>query len=243
MTHSKKYLNARTIVLGALVTVLLSSGVAYAANEWTGANIVDGSLTNADLAAETITSGRILNATITAADIKDGSLTSADVANNSLTGTDVKDGSLGNADLADSVVNSAKVIDETLTADDLAVDSVQATEIADNSIDAGEIVDFGLSNEDVGVLFAQVNADGSIFNSSGGVTGISLGTGTYQVDFGRNISNCGFTATQGEGGVGGAGGAIIGVTDRSGNANAIFATTRDAAGALVNTAFQIVVVC
>lgn len=120
---------------------------------------------------------------------------------------------------------------------------MQATEVADNSIDAGEIVDFGLSNEDIGVLFAQVNSDGSIFSSSGGVTGVSLGTGTYEVDFGRNITNCGFFATQGEGGIGGASGAIMGVTDRSGNNEAVFATSRNFSGALVNTAFQIVIVC
>ncbi len=35
----------------------------------------------------------------------------------------------------------------------------------------------------------------------------------------------------------------MGVTDRSGNANAIFVTARDAAGRLINTAFHIVVVC
>ena len=232
MPLSKKYLNARTIVLGGLVTVLLTSGVAYAANEWTGANIVDGSLTNADLASETITSGKILNATIISADIKDGVVTSADVKNASLTGTDVLDNSIGSADVA-PLDGDADIIDNTITTFDIAT----------NAIDSDEVLDFGLTNEDVGVLFAQVNSDGSIFNSSGGVTGLSLGTGTYQVDFGRDISQCGFTATQGEGGIGGAGGAIMGVTDRSGNANAVFATTRDAAGALVNTAFQIVVVC
>jgi hypothetical protein len=232
MHISKKYLNAHTIVLGGLVTVLLTSGVAYAANEWTGANIVDGSLTNADLASETITSGRILNATITAADIKDGSVTSADVKNESLTGTDVLNDSIGSADVS-PLNGDADIVDNTITTFDIAT----------NAIDSDEVLDFGLSNEDVGVLFAQVNSDGTIFNSSGGVTGFSLGTGTYEVDFGRDISNCGFTATQGEGGIGGAGGAIMGVTDRSGNANAVFATARDAAGALVNTGFQIVVVC
>ena len=121
---------------------------------------------------------------------------------------------------------------------------MQATEVADNSLDSGEIIDFGLSNEDIGVLEAEVNADGTLASSDHfGTTSTSIGTGTYQVDFGINVSFCTPVVSQGEAGVGGAGGAIMGVTDRAGNANAFFVTTRDAAGAGINTAFHIVVVC
>jgi hypothetical protein len=126
---------------------------------------------------------------------------------------------------------------------EIATDGVGATEISNDSIDSGEIVDFGLSNQDVGVLFAQVNSDGTIANSSGGVTGTRIGAGTYEVDFGRNIQSCAYVMTQGEAAAGGAGGAITGVTDRSGNAEAVFATTRTNANALADRAFQLVVVC
>ena len=143
------------------------------------------------------------------------------------------DDSLTDVDLAPSSVTSSEI----------ATDAVNATEIADNSIDSGEIVDFGLSNQDIGVLFAQVNADGTIANSSGGVTGTKLGTGTYEVDFGRNISTCAPVMTQGEAGIGGAGGAITGVTDRAGNLEAFFATTRTDANVLADRAFHLVVVC
>jgi hypothetical protein len=176
----------------------------------------------------------------------------ADTAGGDLTGP------FGNLQLAAGSVTEAEVLDDTaigggLRAEDLApnsvgtseiqTDGVQATEIANDSIDSGEIVDFGLSNQDVGVLFAQVNGDGTVFSSSGGVTAIRLGTGTYEVDFGRNITACAFISTQGEGGVGGAGGGITGVTDRSGNSEAVFATVRTNANALVDRAFQLVVVC
>ena len=131
-----------------------------------------------------------------------------------------------------------------MTNSDLGTDSVQATEVADNSLDSGEIIDFGLSNEDVGVLEAEVNADGTLASSDHfGTTSTSLGTGSYQVDFGINVSFCTPVVTQGEAGVGGAGGAITGVTDRAGNANAFFVTTRDAAGSGINTAWHIAVVC
>jgi hypothetical protein len=83
-------------------------------------------------------------------------------------------------------------VDNTITTFDLAT----------NSVDSDEIVDYGLSNQDIGVLTAQINGDGAVFNSSGGVTATHLSAGTYEVDFGRDISNCTFLATHGEGGVG-----------------------------------------
>jgi hypothetical protein len=43
--------------------------------------------------------------------------------------------------------------------------------------------------------------------------------------------------------VGSAGGAITGATDRSGNGEAVFATTRTDANALADRAFYLVVVC
>ena len=87
--------------------------------------------------------------------ITDGAVTAAKVLDDDQAG-----GGLGAADLAADAVGASEI----------QTDAVQATEIADNTIDAGEIVDFGLSNQDVGVLFAQVNADGTVASSSGGVT-------------------------------------------------------------------------
>jgi hypothetical protein len=116
-------------------------------------------------------------------------------------------------------------------------------QINGSAVGSNEVADFGLSNQDVGVEFAQINADATVANSSGGVTAVDLGTGTYEIDFGHDISSCAFVLTQGEASPGGAGGAITGATDRSGNAEAVFATVRTDANALVDRAFQLVVVC
>ncbi len=130
-----------------------------------------------------------------------------------------------------------------MTAPEIASDSVNATEIANDSVDAGEIVDFGLINEDIGVLFAQINANGTVANSSGGVTSSRIALGQYEVDFGRDITLCGFYATQGESGAGGAPGAIMGVADRGGNAEAVFVTVRTNSNVSADRAFQLLVVC
>lgn len=212
----------------------LTTGTAYAANEWTGANIVNGTITTADIKNGTITGADVQDASLRGVDIQDGYVSAADIADNSLTGAEIADGSLTGSDIANGSINGdAKITDNTITTYDLA----------DNSVDSDEVLDFGLTNEDVGILFAQVAADGTMANSSGGATSERLGTGTYEVSFGRNISACGFIATQGEAGTGGAPGAILGVTDRNANVNAAFVAVRAADGAFVDRAFTLVVVC
>jgi hypothetical protein len=122
---------------------------------------------------------------------------------------------------------------------------VQASEIADNSIDSGEIVDFTLPNQDVGVLFAEVNGNGTLANqcSGCGVTVVKLGVGNYEVDFARNVTaTCTAVATVGPAGGGSALG-VVNVADRGGNAEAIFVDTNNSAGAAADLPFRLVVVC
>jgi hypothetical protein len=248
-----------TVVSYLALFVALGGTSAYAANEWTGDNIVDESITAADILGKASSGGNpAVNGTLTTNELKNGTVRSVDVFDDSLQAIDLAAGSIGESELQNGSVTSPSVRDDSqpgggLHEEDLAGDSVgapeiktdavNATEIANNSIDSGEIVDFGLSNQDVGVEFAQINADGTVANSSGGVTTVHIGAGTYEVDFGHTISSCGFGVTQGEAGVGGAGGAITGATDRSGNAEAAFVTTRTNANALADRAFQMIVVC
>lgn len=213
MTQRRQLINLPSLAAGLAIGALLVSGSAYA--------------------ARSITSKDIKNNTIKSQDIKDGSITGQDIGTGTITSQHIQNGQVSGADLEDGGVTTADILDGTITANDLAPDSVGSA----------QVVDFGLSNEDIGVLFAQVNADGTLFHSSGGVRSLWLATGLYEVDFGRNVTNCAFIATQGEGSVGSAGGAIIGASDRAGNPNAVFVSTRDASNALINRAIQVLVVC
>jgi hypothetical protein len=188
--------------------------------------------------ANSVGTAQLKKNAVTAKKIKRGNVTRGKIAANAINSTRI----------AANAVTSTKVLNGTLGTQDIANGSLVFGDFAPNAlanaIDSNDVVDFGLSNEDVGVLFAQVNADGTIANSSGGVTGIKLsGLGRYEVDFGRDISACAFVMTQGEPGVGSAAGAITGVTDRVGNVEAVFATTRTDAATLADNAFQLVVVC
>jgi len=77
-----------------------------------------------------------------------------------------------------------------------------------------------------------------------GATGVTkLAGGLYQVDFNRNITNCAYSVTQGDPGVGGSPAGFAGVTGRAGDANAIFVATYNVAGALTDRNFHALVVC
>jgi hypothetical protein len=74
------------------------------------------------------------------------------------------------------------------------------------------------------------------------VTASRISAGLYEVDFGRNIADSAFIATQGEAGDGRALGAIMAATDRTGNAEAVWVSARNFSGILTDSAFQLVVV-
>ena len=83
-------------------------------------------------------------------------------------------------------------------------------------------------------------------NHSGGVTVTrvgAVGSGQYEVDFGRNIAQCTAVATMGLFRCGRAG-CRRGVRRRSlGNSEAVFVDTNTSAGAAADRAFRLVVVC
>ena len=234
-------------------------------------DIVNGEVKPADIATNAVRTSEIQNGQVGTADLGDGTVTELKLAADSVTGAKVLDGEIGNADLADGAVsvnkvqdgaiNSAKVLDDSqvggglgpqdlatnaVAQAEIATDGVAATEIQNNSIDAGEIVDFGLTNQDVGVLFAEVSATAVLDNHSGGVTVTrvgAVGSGQYEVDFGRNIAQCTAVATMGLSGAGAPVAGEVYVADRSGNAEAVFVDTNTSAGAAADRAFRLVVVC
>jgi hypothetical protein len=108
-----------TAAAAYVALVLALGGSAYAAITVTGENIVDGSITSADigpsevkttnLAPDGVTTDKLGTAAVTGSKVYDESLTGSDVKNGSLTGLDVADGLLGGADLADNSVRGEDI--------------------------------------------------------------------------------------------------------------------------------------
>jgi hypothetical protein len=240
LARIRGHLSYANVVATIALFFAVSTGGAYAAQQWTGANIKNGSLTGADVKNKSLTGADIKDGKVVSVDLADGSVTTAKIAADAVGTAQVADGSLTGVDVADNSIASADVA--PLHGDtDIQDNTITTFDLADDSVDADEVLDFGLSNQDVGVLFAQVNADGTVANSSGGVTVVHLGAGMYEVDFGRNVTSAAFVVTQGDAGTGSPPGAILGVADRLSNAEAAFVAVRDATNALVDRGFQIVV--
>ena len=160
-----------------------------------------------------LTTGGAYAATqITGASIKDGTVTGADVKNGSLSYLDLKS------------------------------QTIRAINLRTGSVTGDKVRDFSLTNEDIGVLFAQVNADGSVDNASPGVTVTHLSTGDYAVDFGRDVTLAAPVAVPANAETGAPPAEFIGVADRAGNANAVFVIVRNATGTNVDGSFNLIVV-
>jgi hypothetical protein len=121
--------------------VLALGGTAYAAITVTGENIVDGSITSADigtsevkttnLAPDGVSTDKLGTAAVTDSKVADESLTGNDVKNGSLTGLDVRDGLLGGADLADNSVKGEDIDLEVYRSVQITPESVNVDKTAE----------------------------------------------------------------------------------------------------------------
>ena len=224
------------------IALVLGSGSAYAAKQISGKNIKNNTVTTKDVKDASLSGTDVADGSLTSADILDGTITGADIVDSTITTTDVAVDTLTAADLANDSVTAGEIAPSAVDGSEIATDAVGASEVQNDSIDAGEIVDFGLTNQDIGVLYAQVAADGTLSNSSGAVTTTKVATGQYAVDFARDITDCAFTASVGPSNATTATG-VADVSDRSSNVEAVLVQTHDFAGALVDRPFQLLVVC
>lgn len=124
----------RNVVAYLALFVALGGTSAYAANEWTGANIVDESLTGLDIKNGSVASGDVTNESLTGADVKNATLGGADVLDSSLTGADVAAGSLHGSDVADGSLLNLDIANESLTGGDVKNDSLTGADINEASL-------------------------------------------------------------------------------------------------------------
>jgi len=151
-------------VVAYLALFVALGGTAYAANEWTGDNIVDESLTGADILGAAGTAGTpAVNGSITSDDIAgqaanpangtlfvDGTLTTSDIKDHSLKRADLAGGLIGNTELSADSVTGAKVLDGSLGGADLAAGSIGATQLGPDSVGGGNVTDNSLGSADIG---------------------------------------------------------------------------------------------
>jgi hypothetical protein len=147
--------------------------------------------------------------------------------------------------VAGGLITSKKIQNNTIKSIDVKNNNLKGKDIRDETLTGADVKDYSLTNQDVGVLFAQINSNGTVANSSGGVSAFQpFGAGTYQVSFGRDVSNCAATASVGNANPGGASGSVVQVTDRSGSPQSLFVRTSNREGDTdTDKPFHLIVVC
>lgn len=120
--------------------------------------------------------------------------------------------------------------------------TVTGVDLKNETITGAKVKDFSLKPADSGILFAQVNNDGTVTRASKGTKVTRLDIGQYEVAFSRKVSNGTFIAsavrrkslTPPNG--------IVVLADRADNTRAVFVFIRDADGTPIDAPFHLVVI-
>ena len=111
--------------------------------------VADNTLTAADLAADSVGASELANNSVASANIIDSTIVSADIAANTIVAADIATDGVGAAEIAAGAVGTSEVANNSLTASDLAADSVGASELANNSVASANIIDSTIVSADI----------------------------------------------------------------------------------------------
>jgi hypothetical protein len=113
----------RQNVTGLIAIFIALGGTAYANNEWTGANIVDGSLTSVDYKNDNIRSVDVLDATLRAPDLAPNAIPSDDQCGFRTlvcySSTKIADRAVGASEISPGAVGTSEAAPNSLTGSDI----------------------------------------------------------------------------------------------------------------------------
>jgi hypothetical protein len=178
----RRHLSYANVTATLALFVALGGTSAYAINEWTGANIVDESLTGADV------QGKAAAGTTPAVN---GSLTTHDIAGqqaNAASGTPSIDGTLTQWDLKNNSVTGSDLAGNTVAAADIAADGVGASEIATGAVGGGEILNQGVGADELAPIVVVANASSVPPNGGVGSSAAFCPAGSYIIGGGASFA-------------------------------------------------------
>ena len=120
--------------------------------------------------------------------------------------------------------------------------TVTGVDLKNDTITGAKVKDFSLKPKDSGILFAQVDEDGTVTRASKGTKVKRLDQGQYEVTFSRKVSDGTFIASAVQQEVGAPPNAIVVLADRADNKRAVFILIRDADGTPIDAPFHLVVI-
>jgi hypothetical protein len=123
----------RQNVTGLIAIFIALGGTAYANNEWTGANIVDGSLTTADYKNDNIKSIDVLDGTLKTPDLAADAIPSDDECASfffCFSSTKIADRAVGASEISPGAVGTSEAAPNSLTGSDINESTLNAFSLA-----------------------------------------------------------------------------------------------------------------
>lgn len=147
---------------------------------------------------------------VTSSNIVDGEVTNQDLADNAVTTEKIEDGQVTTQDLADDAITSGKIEDGAVTSEDVADGAITSSDIAegtipptsgipdDNSVTSAKIVDGAITSSDIGdgQVTSQDLANGAITRSDIANGAVQLTVRTVFEGFGGDLGPNGFAKTR-----------------------------------------------
>lgn len=137
------------------LTIVLSTGTAYAVNTVRSKDIVNGQVKMVDLGRNAVDSTKVADNSLTADDLGTGSVNSNELATDSVNETEI----------ADSSIDSGEIVDHSVGSIELGDGAVGTTQVADGSLTGSDIASDTISTSDL----VGTDQNGSISLSSGAV--------------------------------------------------------------------------
>jgi hypothetical protein len=150
----------RSNVTGLIAIFIALGGTAYANNEWTGANIVDGSLTTFDYKNNDIRSADVHDATLKGADLAPNAIQSDDECSFPticFSSTNIGDRAVGASEISPGAVGTSEAAPNSLTGSDIDESTL------DLNVPAGP-ASFTVSVNDTGQICNGYCTEGSLKN-------------------------------------------------------------------------------
>jgi hypothetical protein len=175
----REHLTYANVMATLAVFLVLAGGTAWATHEViNSSDVVNESLTGADIQNGTLTGADVFNNTISGADITNGSLTGADVFDNTLGGADITNGSLTGADIANESIGAADIGSQQVGPDEVINDSLLQSDIRAGAVTGDEVLDNSLTGTDI---------NESTLNMPPTTTATFAGTGHVSLRFNNDV--------------------------------------------------------
>ena len=178
MRGIRSRLTYANVVSTVTLLLVLTGGVAYAADTVFSSDIVDGEVKAEDIATAAVRTQELGTNQIRSADVRDDTL-----AGGGLTGADIALDTLTSDEIAENTVHTNDILDATVLSKDLADGSVRTSEVLDNSLTGADIEETSLSEvPSAGDANNLDGLDSSEFARSGEASFTALGLNDTTVD-------------------------------------------------------------